>query len=128
MSKIKKVIRQALATEKAAGISEISLCVTDDKLICRLNKKYFGRNRPTDVIAFSTGDIAVSADTATNNAVIFNTHPLYELLLYAAHGALHVIGYDDKTAGQRKVMDQKAGRILKKAGINKCPSIRPKRS
>jgi probable rRNA maturation factor len=73
---------------------------------------------PTDVLAFDLSapgavrvllaDIIISADTAARNAKIFHTTPLYELYLYVVHGVLHLLGYDDKTKAQRKLMHKKA--------------------
>ena len=81
---------------------------------------YLGSDCPTDVIAFDlsatkneiSADLAVSTDTAIRNARIFKTHAGYEVYLYVIHGILHLLGYDDKTAQQRKVMEHKAQRIL----------------
>lgn len=115
--KIRKVIRQALAVSKARPCGKFSVCLVDAKLIRRLNRKYFGKNNSTDVIAFSTGDIAVSTDAAVINAAVFKTAPLYELLLYVVHGTLHILGYDDRTPVQRRIMKNEAEMILKKAGV-----------
>lgn len=114
VSKIKKVIKEAIFSELAGETREISLCLVTSTIIKRLNRKYFGKNNPTDVIAFNTGDIAVSTDAAVINARIFKTTPLYELLLYVAHGALHLLGYDDKTIQQRKAMENRAKNIIEK--------------
>lgn len=117
LSKIKRVIRKTVASETDRGIREISLCLVDDKTIKQLNRKYFGKAVPTDVISFDTGDVAVSTDTAVTNAGIFKTAPLDELLLYVAHGTLHVLGYEDKTARERALMERKAVAILKETGM-----------
>ena len=73
----------------------------------------------TDVIAFDSSkkknliaDIAISADTAVRNAKIYNSTPLDELYLYVIHGLLHIIGYKDNKASNRKIMDAKAKNIL----------------
>ena len=116
LSKIKKAVRETVTSEASPGVREFSLCLVDDKIMRQLNRKYFGRDASTDVIAFNTGDIAVSTDTAVINAGIFKTTPLDELLLYVIHGTLHVFGYDDKTVRQRTVMENKSENILKKIG------------
>ena len=116
LSKIRTVVRQTILSETVKESPEISVCLVDDKMMKRLNRKYFGKNTSTDVIAFNTGDIAVSTDTAAINSQVFKTTPPDELLLYVIHGTLHVLGYDDKTAGQRTVMENKSEKILKKFG------------
>ncbi|RKY29529.1 MAG: rRNA maturation RNase YbeY [Candidatus Omnitrophota bacterium] len=80
------------------------------------------RNTTTDVIAFDISnnknkimaDIVVSADQAKRNAAIFKTSCLKELCLYVIHGVLHILGYKDKTARQRKKMQQEAEVVLAK--------------
>jgi probable rRNA maturation factor len=113
LSKIRTVVRQTILSEAAKGTPEISLCLVDDKKMRQLNRRYFAKNTSTDVIAFNTGDIAVSTDTAVINSRVFKTAPLDELLLYVIHGTLHILGYDDKTARGRAVMENKSAKILK---------------
>ena len=52
-------------------------------------------------------DIVVSADTAIRNAKIYNTTPRQEILLYAIHGILHILGYNDSNPKQRMIMRKK---------------------
>ena len=121
--RIKKAVLNTLFSEGIKKTGEITICFVDDKIIRVLNFRYLGRNRPTDVIAFDISenkeqilaDIVISTDTAVKNSKAFKTSPLYEVYLYVIHGVLHILGYDDKTAQQRKVMEYKAQRILKNA-------------
>lgn len=90
-----------------------------DTKIRSLNKKFLKKDRPTDVLAFDLSgpndmiaDIIVSSGTAIRNAKVFGTDPRYELYLYVVHGALHLLGYDDKTVKGRKAMEFKASKIL----------------
>jgi rRNA maturation RNase YbeY len=64
-------------------------------------------------------DIVVSVDMAIHNASLFKTTPLYELCLYVIHGALHLLGYEDRTIKGRKLMQLKAETILAKLKINR---------
>jgi len=52
-------------------------------------------------------DIVVSVETAIRNANVFHTSPLYEANLYAIHGVLHILGYDDGSLKQQKLMSSK---------------------
>ena len=88
---------------------------------------YLGRDDYTDVIAFDNspenkelllGDIAVSVDMAMRNAKIFKTSYPYEICLYAIHGVLHLLGYDDKTDRERKIMHDKVSQILSNINPN----------
>lgn len=125
--KIKKVILGALSLEGINKSLEITVCFLNDKQIRELNLMYLGRDRPTDVIVFNTGDsrdkdkllvdIAISSDTALRNGRIFKTAALYELYLYVVHGVLHILGYDDENEKQRKMMQDRASSILNALGI-----------
>ena len=120
LSKIKAVVRRTLRSENAADGAAITVCLTDDKLIRQFNRRFLKRDWATDVIAFNlgtgaselSGDVMISAEKAKENGKNFKTSTNYELLLYAAHGTLHILGYDDKTSGQRKLMEEKQNRIL----------------
>jgi len=122
---IKNAVRKTLESGKIENSGEITVCLVDDRHITSLNRRYLKTNRPTDVIAFTISkkpimaDIAISAPTAISNAKIFRTSPVYELLLYAVHGTLHVLGYDDKTMRLRTIMQRKAEHILTSLGVIK---------
>lgn len=96
-----------------ADAYELSLRLTDDREIQTLNAQYRHQNKPTDVLAFASlevdcpqpmdfladtplylGDIAISVETATRQAQQ-QGHPLKtELAWLAAHGLLHLLGWD----------------------------------
>lgn len=86
---------------------------------------YLAQDCPTDVIAFDLSgdkkeilaDVAISTDTAIRQARVFKTSPAYETYLYVVHGILHILGYDDKTAKESKIMEQKAVGILTSLNI-----------
>lgn len=119
---IKKAIRDVFESERIKKHVGIAVCIVDDKAIRKINKKYLAQDCPTDVIAFNLsrpnaviiGDIVVSADTAISNGKRFHTTPFSELVLYCIHGALHILGYDDKTKGERKLIDIKSLQILER--------------
>ncbi len=111
---------RGLAQDGIEKSGEITVCIMDDRKIKELNLNYLGKNSPTDVIAFDLSennkavlaDIAVSADTAIRNAVIFKTTPLYELYLYIIHGLLHILGYDDARKKEKLIMRKKEEFLL----------------
>jgi len=118
-----------LSLEGSGKSGQISVCFMSDKSIRELNYRYLGKGAPTDVLAFEAGekggvflaDLAVSSDTALRNAKIYQTSPLYELYLYVAHGVLHLLGYNDSTARQTKIMQRKAAAIINSLNFNLCP-------
>lgn len=89
----------------------LSFAVTDDEGIRAVNRRTLGHDHPTDVLAFPMGDapalegeVLLSVETARREADR-RGHPAYhELLLYAVHGVMHLVGYDDHgTAGRRRM-------------------------
>jgi probable rRNA maturation factor len=131
-------VHRVLAAQHAGYRGEICVSLADNSIIKELNLLYLGRNTATDVITFDltekkgtaaagqesraagialVADIIISTDTAAANARIFKTSLLYELYLYAAHGTLHLAGYNDSNAKERKKMDLKARDTLAALGI-----------
>lgn len=95
-----------------AASYELSLRLTDDAEIQALNSQYRQQNKPTDVLAFAAletdvpqseelrslplylGDIAISIDTASKQAQQQAHSLMTELAWLAAHGLLHLLGWD----------------------------------
>ena len=118
-ARIKKTILKILSKEGLKKSGAITVCFVNERKIKELNLEYHHKNAPTDVLTFDLSekgnllaDIVVSTDAAIQNAKSFKTTPFYELNLYVIHGILHLLGYDDKTAKGRKIMQYKANKIL----------------
>jgi probable rRNA maturation factor len=119
---IKKVISVVLDKERYSGKAHITVSLLDDKDIRRLNLKYLGKDKPTDVLAFDLSlecrskqliaDIIISCQTAKSNSALYGTSPEEELYLYVAHGMLHILGYDDRTLKQRLKMHKRQKELL----------------
>lgn len=109
---------------------EIALRLTDDDEIQKLNAQYRHQDRPTDVLAFAAleadipglpldfadseiepiylGDIVISATTAVAQALERGHSHQYELVWLAAHGLLHLLGWDhpDQSSLERMLEQQ----------------------
>lgn len=85
------------------GVSgEVTLVLAGDRLLRRLNARYRGKDKPTDVLSFEgggvgLGDIVVSVETAKRNARSQGRTLAEELDTLALHGFLHILGYDHET-------------------------------
>ncbi len=102
--------------------AELSLLITDDEEIARLNEQYLGRTGPTNVIAFPMsegefsgitpgllGDVVISADTAAREAADMDIGTADRFTQLLIHGILHLLGYDHETSReQAREMEQKA--------------------
>jgi probable rRNA maturation factor len=95
----------------AQGIpeAEISLTVMNDQSIQELNKEYFQKDWPTDVIAFALqgpdepilGDIYLGYEQARHQASELQIPLDEELLRLAVHGTLHLLGYQHPGGDER---------------------------
>jgi len=119
---IQRVLRRAL--EEGVERAELSVAIVGDEEMKRLNRQFTARDRTTDVLAFPygvhegllEGELVINADEALRQAERATHGPQDELLLYAVHGALHLLGYDDRDDEQRKGMHRRALSVLASAG------------
>lgn len=101
--------------------AELSLLLTTDEAIRRLNREFRGIDRATDVLSFPggdplpgqpafLGDLAISLDTARRRAAEDERPLAAELARYLAHGLLHLIGYDHEVSTEeaRKMASMEA--------------------
>lgn len=83
--------------------SIINIRISDDSEIQKLNKEYFDRDYPTDVLSFNIneeledgdyylGDIMVNKDQAKRQASEYGNTLEYELAELVEHGVLHLLG------------------------------------
>jgi len=114
---------------------ELSLVIVDDQEITRLNRQYFHRNRPTNVISFPMatedpaglhskilGDVVISAETAKRQAEEAGGKAKDEIFFLLIHGILHLAGYDHEgTADERKKMEAKEKEFF---SLLMCPGAR----
>lgn len=118
---------RALAVYAAARADkplELSFAVLDDATMHRVNRDSLDHDHPTDVLSFPmaddpvlVGEILLSADTARREAAA-RGHPAYhELLLYAVHGVLHLLGYDDHDPKARARMRRAERAALAALGV-----------
>ena len=111
--------------EAGVECGEVSLAIVDDETIHGLNKEFLQHDYPTDVISFvlekqptqMEGEIIVSAETAYDTAENYGWPGEHELLLYVIHGALHLVGYDDKDPQKKRSMQAAESRHLLRFSI-----------
>ncbi|MEA3560395.1 MAG: rRNA maturation RNase YbeY [Candidatus Omnitrophota bacterium] len=107
--------------------AEVSVLLVDNATIKKLNRKYRGLNRTTDVLAFSQqeggyrqgnpdllGDVVISIDKTLSQSRQYKQPFKKELCLYIIHGCLHLSGYDDIGRQRRSQMNKRQQEILDK--------------
>lgn len=123
---IKKAALAALKSEKA-GSRDLSIFITDNRGIRKINKQYLNHDYATDVISFwqdekglvpaerkFLGELVVSAQMAQQMAKELKISFKEELARYCIHGTLHLLGYDDKAPREKTRMFKRQELILKK--------------
>lgn len=103
-----------VAGSEIKTLGDISIIFCSDNYILDVNIKYLHHDYFTDVITFDycegdklSGDLFISIDSVRENAIEFGTDFDEELHRVIVHGLLHLIGYDDHTPEDQKVMRAK---------------------
>lgn len=115
---------------------EVSLLLTDDATIHQLNATYRHQDKSTDVLAFAAqethmpgseeiyqaaplplGDVVISVETAQCQRHSVNYSLTQELAWLAAHGLLHLLGWDHPDDTSLKSMLKKQHDLLRQIGL-----------
>ena len=103
-----------VAGSEIKTLGDISIIFCSDNYILDVNLRYLHHDYFTDVITFDycegnrlSGDLFISIDSVRENAVEFGTEFDDELHRVIVRGLLHLIGYDDHTPEDQKLMREK---------------------
>lgn len=124
---VERSVRLALGP-RGRRRGELCVIFVGDRRIRSVNKRYLGHDYATDVIAFPYpappkgargeaapfGDIFISWDTARRQARELGHSLLREVLTLAAHGALHLVGYDDHRPADRRRMFARQDAVVRR--------------
>ena len=122
--------RAAQVPEVAARLPEgeatVALRITDDKEMELLNRTYADMSNATDVLSFEgvkphVGDIAISWQAVERQAARYGHEPRTELALLVVHGFLHLLGWDHRTAPERREMTRLTVAALALSRITPAP-------
>ena len=84
----------------------VDVMLTGNRDLRALNRRFRGKNQPTDVLSFPAGqtprngfagDIAISVDIAARNARRLGHATAEEIRILCLHGLLHLAGFDHET-------------------------------
>jgi probable rRNA maturation factor len=103
---------------------ELSVLVTTDAQIKRLNGTWRGKRQPTDVLSFggaagspSLGDVVISLDTARRQGRERHKTLSDELARLLAHGVLHLLGHDHEQPAEARRMAKAEIALLGTIGL-----------
>jgi len=119
--KVKQWIKAAIV-EEGYKLDELIYVFCSDEYLLNINQQYLDHDTYTDIITFDnseeegviTGDIFISIPRIKENAAKFFVSEIDELHRVIIHGALHLLGYTDKTAPAKKKMSLKEDYYLTK--------------
>ena len=105
---------------------QVTVLLTTDAAMRDLNRRFRGKNKPTDVLSFPSdhlirgtekiaGDLAIGVETALRQANEQGHSLAIEIRVLMLHGLLHLAGYDHETdSGEMHLREQ---RLRKRLGL-----------
>lgn len=140
------VVEAALEYEKCPYEAEVTILLTTDEEVRKLNCSSRGLDRPTDVLSFPMleydrpgdfswlesepqdafdpetgelmlGDIVISKDKVLAQAEEYGHSPVREYAFLIAHSMLHLFGYDHMEEKERLLMEERQHGIMQKVNI-----------
>lgn len=105
--------------EKTENVNLTYIFCNDDYLL-KMNLQFLDHDTYTDIITFDlgseagsmAGEIYISIERVAENAVKFGVSYNNELHRVIFHGALHLCGYKDKSATEKKLMREMEDKCL----------------
>ena len=121
------IVRELRRLALLAGVRRgtLGLAVVDGATMARLHRRCLGIGGPTDVLTFDLrdqakgeleGDIVICLPVAVREAAARGHTVRLEVLLYALHGLLHLLGYDDHRRADAARMHAREDQLLARAG------------
>jgi probable rRNA maturation factor len=113
---VRDLLQNALVELKLNPECEVNLVFVDVEEMTELHIKWMDEGGPTDVLSFPMdmpaveneavilGDIVIAPTVAAQQAATAGHSIDHEIFILAAHGLLHILGYDHANAADEKVM------------------------
>ena len=131
-SYIQAAVSDTLKFEEFEDLCEISVTLTDNAGIRKLNAEYRGKDSETDVLSFPLldgeyteadmidgylplGDIVISLEKAREQAKALGHNINVEVAFLCVHSTLHLLGYDHETSPEDEAdMFERQEKIMKR--------------
>jgi probable rRNA maturation factor len=113
---LENAAQQTLGQVDPQRDADLSLALSDDDQIRRLNRQFLDVDAPTDVLAFPgseidpdsqveyLGDVIISYPRALAQSIAAGHSVEDELCLLVVHGVLHLLGYDHSNEQEKAAM------------------------
>ncbi len=136
---LRRLAEMVMIEEGLPHDTEVTLLLVGDEQISEYNRRFMGREGPTDVLAFpleqlapgevpdvpaggpplSLGDVVIAPSWVRQNARREGTSFDDEMALMVVHGILHLLGYDHQDDEQAEHMEQRERVLLARAARNR---------
>ena len=122
----------SLKEEYEESISKLGRCSFNLAFLTKaeiqdMNKRFAGKNKPTNVLSFPSnedlteerflGDIAICSELIVEEAISQGKETQDHLIHIFVHGVLHLLGFDHEEHSSAEQMESLEIRILKKIGV-----------
>ena len=123
---VRDLLQNALIELKLNPDCELNLLFVDVEEMTELHIKWMDEGGPTDVLSFpmdlpgpeneavTLGDIVIAPVVAAQQAATAGHSIEHEIFILAAHGLLHILGYDHATPAEEKAMFTLQESLVKK--------------
>ncbi len=113
---VRDLLQNSLVELKLNPECEVNLVFVDIEEMTELHIKWMDEGGPTDVLSFpmdmpaaeneavTLGDIVIAPVVAAQQAASAGHSIDHEIFILAAHGLLHILGYDHAIADEEKIM------------------------
>lgn len=140
LSPCKKTVQEiinaaAAAIENSLPLNgEVAVVLADDSFVQELNCNYRGKDKPTNVLSFPSGDFSDSLQSQSLSINLGDIIIAFETVLKESieqnksfrehcthlliHGFLHLLGYDHEDGCEAEQMEGMEIKILRNLGIN----------
>jgi probable rRNA maturation factor len=123
--RLKLGVAVALARAGAPEDAALTILLSGDAALKKLNTAFRAKPKPTNVLSFPAapngenylGDVAIAYGVAAKEARAAGKSLGDHAVHLAVHGVLHLLGYDHVTARQAKLMEPLETEILASLGI-----------
>jgi rRNA maturation RNase YbeY len=118
-------LARTILSDVGEGSAELGIMFVGDQRMRGLNRRYRGKDRTTDVLAFATrealyssaellGDVVIAVPTAARQAKQGQRSLDEELMVLLVHGILHLCGYDhERSEKEARRMNRRERMILR---------------
>ena len=127
--RVEEVVRRAAVAAFAEGgpaaheCGAVTVLLTGDLQVKRLNGDHRGKVKPTNVLSFPPlhpglpGDVALALGVVRREARGAGRSVMAHLSHLVAHGVLHLLGHDHLRAGEARRMERAEARVMRRLAL-----------